>query len=261
MMHLLGREFNYIGAKTLLIREVRRFLKIWVQTILPPLISSFLYIVIFGRLLGSRIDQINGVAYIDFIVPGILMMNVIGSAFANTSSSIYISRFQNNIQELLVSPLSYLEIVLGFVIAGMIRGIVVGLGIYGIALFFTSASILNFWLFLYFLIITALLFSALGGVVGLWAKSFDQINLPNTFILIPLSYLGGVFHSLTIVPAIFATISKFNIIFYMVNGIRYSMIGISDVSPWWCALITGVLAVVAIAWCVYLFKTGYRLRG
>jgi ABC-2 type transport system permease protein len=254
-------DINYIGVKTLVWREVKRFLTIWIQTIVPPLISASLYIVIFGRLLGERIQEIGGVPYIDFIVPGILMMNVISSSFANTSSSIYIGRFQNNIQELLVSPLSYLEIVLGFVFAGMLRGVIIGLGIYAIAIFFTAANIAHFFAFLYFLFVTALLFSALGAVVGLWAKSFDHINLPVTFILVPLSYMGGVFHSLSIVPQWLATISEFNIIFYMVNGIRYSMIGISDVPLVRAVLIVGLLTIVAIALCVHLFKRGYNLRS
>lgn len=254
-------NINYIGVKTLLWREVKRFLVIWIQTIVPPLVSSSLYIIIFGRLLGPRIQTISGVPYIDFIVPGILMMNVIGGAFANTSSSIYISRFQGHIQELLVSPLSYMEIVLGYVLAGMLRGVFIGLGIYCIALFFTSATIVHFGAFLYFLFITSILFSALGAAVGLWAKSFDHINLPNTFILIPLSYLGGVFHSISIVPPLLATISGFNIIFYMVNGIRYSMIGVSDTSLPLAVTVVGALTLLALGLCVYLFKKGYNLRA
>ena len=252
---------NWIGLQTLLWREVKRFLILSIQTIIPPFITSALYILIFGNLLGSRISSINGISYIDFIVPGVLMMNVIAGSFSNTSSSIYTGKLQNSIQELLVAPLSYIEIVLGFVLAGTLRGILIGLGVYIIAIFFTTATIVNFFSFLYFLAMTSFLFATLGGIIGLWGKTFDQINIPNTFILLPLSFFGGVFHSVSLLPETLARLSFANPIFYMVNGIRSSMIGVSDVSSITAGLVILVLSLISFAWCVQLFKRGYNLRS
>ena len=252
---------NTIGLKTLLWREVKRFCVLWIQTLVPPFLTSLLYIIIFGHLLGSRIQDIGGISYIDFIVPGILMMQVISGSFSNTSSSLYIARLQNYIQELLVAPLSYIEMVLGYVLAGTLRGIIIGLGVYLVGVFFTSATILHFGTFLYFLIFTSLLFSLLGAIVGLWGKTFDHINLPNTFILLPLSFFGGVFHSVSLLPEQFARLTYFNPIFYMVNGIRQSMLGSSDVSSFFGGSILAIMTIVAFFWCVWLFKRGYHLRS
>lgn len=253
---------NWIGLQTLLWREVKRSLILSTQTLAPPLITSLLYIFIFGNILGSRIQEIvPGVSYIDFIVPGILMMNVISGSFSNTSSALFTGRFLNFIQELLVAPLSYVEMVLGYVLAGVVRGLLIGIGIYLIAIIFTTATIANFWSFLFFLFITSFLFSSLGGLIGLWAKTFDTVNLPNTYILLPLSFFGGVFHSISLLPETIARLTFLNPIFYMVNGIRGSMLGTSDVSPLIAGTITLILAVAAFIWCVQLFKKGYNLRS
>ncbi|OGL59325.1 hypothetical protein A3H10_00445 [Candidatus Uhrbacteria bacterium RIFCSPLOWO2_12_FULL_46_10] len=254
--------FNWVGFRTLLIKEIKRFLSMIGQTIAPPLLTSLLYILVFGHLLGSRIQEIvPGVSYIDFIVPGILMMNVISGAFMNASFAIYLGKLQSSIQEVLVAPLSYIEMALGYVLAGAVRGILIGLGVYLIAIYFTTASIMHLGAFLYFLIATSLLCSALGAIVGLWAKSFEHINIPNTFLILPLSFLGGVFHSIRLLPSSLARLSYFNPIFYMVNGIRGSMIGTSDVSSLMAGVVVGVLSLVSFIWCVYLFRIGYRLRS
>lgn len=259
---MANSDRNYVGVITLFTKEVYRYLQIPSQTFVPPLLTALLYILIFGQFLGSRIEEIlPGVGYIDFMVPGLLMMNVINGAFMGTSFGLYLNRFQNAVQEVLVAPLSYLEMGFGFVVAGAIRGILTGLGVYAIAIFFTGASITHFGAFLYFLTVTSLLFSALGAIVGMWAKSFEQINIPQTFILLPLSFLGGVFHSAALLPEPYSTITRLNPIFYMVNGIRGSMIGVSDTSPAFAASVVGVLALGAFIWCVYLFKSGYRLRS
>lgn len=254
--------FNWVGLKTLLAKEIKRFLSMVGQTIAPPLLTSLLYILVFGHFLGSRIQEIvPGVSYIDFIVPGILMMHVVSGAFMNASFAIYLGKLQNSIQEVLVAPLSYIEMALGYVLAGAARGVVIGLGVYLIAVYFTTASIMHFWSFLYFLVVTSLLCSALGAMVGLWAKSFEHINIPNTFLILPLSFLGGVFHSIKLLPPSFARWSYLNPIFYMVNGIRSSMIGASDVSPALAGLVVGALAILFFIWCVHLFRIGYRLRS
>jgi ABC-2 type transport system permease protein len=257
-----GRQVNWIGLGTLLAKEVRRFLAMPGQTIFPPLLTSLLYILIFGQLLGSRIqDILPGVSYIDFIVPGILMMNVVSGAFMNASFAIYLGKLQNSIQEVLVAPLSYAEMALGYVLAGALRGVLIGLGVYLIGVALTTATVLHFGSFLYFLVVTSLLCSALGAAVGLWAKSFEHINIPSTFIILPLSFLGGVFHSVRLLPPTFARLSFLNPIFYMVNGIRSSMIGASDVSVAGAAAAVGVLAAASFLWCVRLFRIGYRLRS
>ena len=253
---------NWIGVRTLLRKEVYRFLGMVGQTVAPPLLTSLLYILIFGQLLGSRIQEIlPGVSYIDFIVPGLLMMNVVSGSFMQTSFAIYLGKLQSSIQEVLVAPLSFIEMALGYVLAGVTRGVVVGLGIYAIAVFFTGSSNAHFWLFCYFLVATSLLCASLGAVVGLWANSFEHINIPNTFIILPLSFLGGVFHSVRLLPPAFARLSFFNPIFYMVNGIRASMIGASDVSVGVSGIVVLVLAIFSFAWCVHLFRIGYRLRS
>jgi len=253
---------NWVGLTTLISREVRRFIKIWAQSLLPPIITSLLYILIFGHFLGSSIQEIlPGVSYIDFMIPGLLMMNVISGAFSNTSASIYIGKFQNSIQELLVAPFSYVEMVLGYIIASTLRGVLVGLGVYIIAIFFTSATILHFWFFLFFILATSILFSCLGAIVGLWGQTFDHINLPQTFILLPLSFFGGVFHSIRLLPDWVQTLSRVNPVFYMVNGIRASMIGSADVGILQAAIVVSILAIIAFILCVYLFRSGYNLRS
>src|SRR3989344_4074465 len=169
---IVASMFNWVGFRTLLIKEIKRFLSMIGQTIAPPLLTSLLYILVFGHLLGSRIQEIvPGVSYIDFIVPGILMMNVISGAFMNASFAIYLGKLQGSIQEVLVAPLSYIEMALGYVLAGAARGILVGLGVYLIAVFFTRATVLHFWGFCYFLLATSILFASLGAIVGLWAQS------------------------------------------------------------------------------------------
>jgi ABC-2 type transport system permease protein len=254
-------QYNFVGIRTLLVKEIYRFLGIPSQTIAPPLLSALLYILIFGQFIGSRIENIlPGVSYIDFMVPGLLMMNVVNGAFMGTSFGLYLYRFQNSIQEILVAPLSYLEMGFGFMLAGALRGIVTGLGVYVLAIFFTSATIAHFGQFLFFLVISSILFSALGAIVGMWAQNFEQINLPQTFLLLPLSFLGGVFHSASLLPEPYSTLTRLNPIFYMVNGIRGGMIGVSDTSPWLAGVIVGVMGLAAFIWCVRLFQTGWRLR-
>ncbi len=254
-------ERNWIGVATLFKREINRFMSIPSQTFVPPLLTSLLYILVFGRILGSRIQEIvPGVGYIDFMVPGLLMMNVINGSFMGTSFGLYLNRFQNAIQEVLVAPLSYVEMGIGFIIAGAVRGILTGIGVYIVALFFTHARFVDFGGFLYFLVASSILFSALGSVLGMWAQNFEQINLPQTFIILPLSFLGGVFNSIRLLPSSFAFLVQLDPIFYMVNGIRGSMIGVSDTPALFAGTIVGVMAIAAFIWCVYLFRSGYHLR-
>lgn len=255
-------NINYIGVWTLFLREMKRSFQIPIQTIFPPLITSLLYIFVFGSILGSRISEIlPGVNYVDFMIPGLLMMNVIGSSFAGTSSNVFIGKMLHTHEEMLVAPLSYIEMVAGFILAATLRGVAIGVLIYLVAIFFTVSTIANFFTFLFFLFGTSFLFACLGAMVGLWGKTFDHINMPNTFILVPLSFMGGVFHSVKLLPDWVATASLFNPIFYMINGIRDSMLGVSDINVQISAIVLLVLTVIAFAATVRLFQSGYNLRS
>lgn len=251
---------NAIGLYTFIRQELGRVRRVWIQTLITPWISALLYILVFGEIVGRRIGAIAGVSYIDFVIPGLLMMNVMQSAFGQTSSSLYFQRFAKHIEEVLTAPLSYLEMVFGYVIAGVIRGILVGAGVYIIALFFTITTIDHIFLFFFYSISVALIFSLLGLLIGLWAEGFEQLNIPQTFIIMPLTFLGGLFSSIHMLPEKFQWFMRLNPFFYFVDGLRYSMVGISESSRlggifliWFLIFGLGFLV-----W--YLFKKGYKIR-
>jgi len=252
---------NYIGVFTLMRKEVERFLKrVLIQTVITPWISALLYIFIFGYVVGRKIDLIGGFSYIDFVLPGILMMNVMMSAFAQTSSSVYFQRFTKNIEEMLVAPFSYTEMILGYVFGGIARGLVVGLGIFVIAIMFSAANIAHFWLFCFYIVAISVIFSFLGIIVGVWANGFEQLNILNTFVIMPLSFLGGVFNSIHMLPESMQTFVRLNPFFYFIDGIRYSMIGVSESN-----LLLGTVIILALIFGFLLlihklFKSGYGLR-
>ncbi len=248
------------GFWTLTKRECHRFLRLYSQTILPPMITAVLFILIFGYSIGSRISSIAGVSYIEYILPGLVMMGVITSAYANSSSSLFIMRFQGNVEELLTSPLSYLEIVVGIMVGGVLRGILVGIGILLVAMLFAHVTVLNLAIVLFFITLVSVIFSCAGIVTGLWAQNFDQLNIFSTFLITPLIYLGGVFYSVDMLPGIWAGVSHINPILYMVNGFRYGFIGISDVSLTASAVLVFALALTFFFLCVHLFRKGYNLR-
>ncbi len=185
---------NTTGFLTLTERETVRFLRVWQQTIIPPVITSLLFILIFGYTFGSQISKVAGVSYLEFIVPGLVMMGMIMSAYMNTSSSLYISKFHGNIQELMISPLSYWEIIFALTIAGVARALLVGISISMVSLLFTNIVVYHLFILLFFGMMVSLLFSLAGIASGLWAQTFDQMNLFSTFIITPLTYLGGVFY-------------------------------------------------------------------
>lgn len=248
------------GMWTLAQREISRFMRVWQQTIIPPVITSTLFILIFGYSLGSRIKNVGGVGYLEFIVPGLLMMGVIMSAYMNTSSSLYISKFQKNVQEMLVSPLSYWQIIAALTMAAVLRGILVGLGILIVSFIFANIVVVNYFILLYFVIMVSILFAFGGIATALWATSFDKMNVFATFLITPLTYLGGVFFSIKMLPPFWQNIAKFNPILYMVDGFRYGFLGTSDVNLFFSMGLVFVL-VIGFGWlCVYLFKIGYRLR-
>ncbi len=221
---------DLISLYTILHKEVTRFLRIWTQTLLPSAITMTLYFIIFGRFIGSRINDIQGFSYINFIAPGLIMMAVITNSYSNVVSSFFGSKFQRNIEEILVSPTPTWVIIVGYAVGGVLRGLIVGLLVTLVSLFFTKLVIYNIILVILFVFLTSLVFSLAGLLNGIFAKSFDDVSIVPTFVLTPLTYLGGIFYSLSVLPPVWQFISQFNPILYMVNGFRYGFLGFSDIS-------------------------------
>ena len=253
---------NPVGFRTLAKREILRYFVVFSQTVVPPLISSALFIFVFGLSIGRNLNlRVEGVPYLQFFVPGLVMMSLIESSYTNTSSSLFISRWHNIIQELLLSPLSYFEMVLGLLVGGITRGLIVGTGVYLVSLAFIHFPISHFGVVIYFFIVVAVIFSCLGLLVGLWADGFEKLSVWNTFVITPLIYFGGVFHSLDMVPAPLKTVALLNPIFYLVNGLRYGMIGSSDANITFSMALAAVLAVGLFLAVENLFRRGYKLRS
>lgn len=251
---------NWIGLQTIIRREMERTFRVAIQTIFSPLISATLFIFVFGTIVGTRIDEIGGVSYITFVFPGILIMNVLTSAFSHSSSSVYFAKFIRSIDEMLVAPLSYLEIMLGYVISAVFRALIVGIAIVFVGILFGAVVMQSFPLFFAYIIGTAVVFSLLGIITGLIAKSFEQLNILSTFIILPFSFLGGMFYTLDMLPEIAQKFTLYNPFFYFVDGIRYAMVGINDSNLLVGALLVFglMLALGAIVW--RIFYTGWRIR-
>ncbi|MEG9534031.1 ABC transporter permease [Mannheimia indoligenes] len=243
---------NLIGFYTLACKECRRILRIWRQTLVPPVITTTLYFLIFGKLIGGRIGEMNGVGYMEFIAPGLIMMTAITASYVNTASSFFLSKFTRDFEELLISPLSTHNIIWGYLLGSILRAGLAALLVMLVAMIFVSFNIHSFAIIALTLFLTIVAF-ALGGLINaVFAKSFDDVGLIPTFVLTPLTYLGGVFYSISLLPEFWQTVSKFNPIVYMINGLRYGFLGISDV-----ALIYtfGVL----ISLCLGLYIVAYSL--
>lgn len=219
----------WVGFKTIVRREVNRFLRLWTQTILPSAITMTLYFIVFGNLIGNRIGQMNGFNYVAFITPGLIMMSVITNAYTNVVSSFFLSKFQRSIEELLVSPVPNSLIILGYITGGIFRGLIVGTVVLLISLFFTHMHIHHLATMFFVILLSATLFSLGGMINAIFANKFDDIAIVPTFLLTPLTYLGGVFYSVQMLPPFWQTVSKFNPILYMVNAFRYGMLGYTDV--------------------------------
>ena len=218
---------NWIAFKTLVVKEIRRFMRIWVQTIVPPAVSAVLYMMIFGKLIGSRIGVMDGHSYIDFVVPGIIMMAVITNSYSNAVSSFFSAKFQQHIEEILIAPVHNWVILLGFVVGGVCRGLAVGALVAAVSLFFTDISVENPLVTLLVVVLTSTLF-AIGGVINsVYAQSFDDISIIPNFVLTPLTYLGGIFYSVKLLPDFWYNVSLINPVLYMVNGFRYGILGLS----------------------------------
>jgi len=252
---------NLIRLTTVSRREIQRFLRIPIQTLVSPWISATLYILVFGVIVGSRIDFLEGIDYIDFVFPGILMLQLIGGAVGQSSSSLYFQRWTHVIDEMLSSPLSYAEMIFGYIIGAVVRALAVGSGIYVIALLFTDATPDHVFAFLFYLVTIAIIFSLIGLIIGLWAEKFEHLNVLQSFVITPLIYVGGVFNSIDMLPESMQGIARLNPFFYMVDGLRYSMISYSE-SP----LVAGAVGLVAVAVVLFLtvwilFHRGWKLRA
>ncbi|MFC1234589.1 MULTISPECIES: ABC transporter permease [unclassified Vibrio] len=254
-------QIYWTAFKSLLSKEINRFMRIWVQTLVPPAITMTLYFIIFGNLIGSRIGEMNGFSYMEYIVPGLIMMSVITNSYSNVASSFYSSKFQKNIEELLVAPVPNYVIIIGFVMGGVTRGLAVGAIVTVVSLFFVDLQVEHWGIIIATVFMTSVVFSLGGLINAIFAKTFDDISIIPTFILTPLTYLGGVFYSINLLPEFWQGVSKINPIVYMVNAFRYGFLGVSDVGivTSFTVLIAFVVALYAIAH--YLVTKGIGLRS
>jgi ABC-2 type transport system permease protein len=250
-----------VALQTIWVKECTRFLRIWVQTLVPPAITMTLYFVIFGNLIGSRIGQMDGFRYMEFIVPGLIMMAVITNSYANVCSSFYSAKFQRNIEELLVAPVPNWIIIAGYVGGGVARALIIGVIVTAVSLLFVDIQIFSLSIIVITLLLTSILFSTAGLINAIFAKSFDDISIIPTFVLTPLTYLGGVFYSLSLLPEVWQWISKINPIVYMVNGFRYGFLGVSDVDYLTSLALLVVFNVVLLGIAYRLIDRGVGIRS
>ena len=251
---------NFIGFATLVKREFKRTLMTINQVVWPPVITTLLFLFIFGVGLSSAMRMMNGVPYILFLLPGLVMLNVISSSYEESASSLFQQRFQMSIQELLIAPLSELELLFGYLTGSILRGLAIGALVMVIGVIVVHAAPQNGWVLFFFMLATSLLFSSIGMIGGLLAKTFDNLAIVTTFVITPLTYVGGVFSSIHALPPLIQKISLFNPILYMIDGLRFGYIGRSDVSPWIDAAVVGVLAVAAFSVAYTMVKRGVNLR-
>ena len=250
-----------LGLRTLLEKEIRRFLRVPGQTLLSPVITTTLYFVVFGFSLGSRLREVEGVPYARFIVPGLVTLGVVSNTFLNTASSLFVMKLQGTILDILVSPLAYGEILTGFVGAAVVRGLAVGAVMWVVAGLFTGFHLAHALFAIAMLLLVAIAFAALGFMTAVWASSFEQVNFFPTFVITPLTFLGGVFYSARSLPAGLRHFTFVNPVFYMVDGVRYGMLGVSDAHPALGLAMVGVLCLVALCGAYAMLRTGYKLRG
>jgi len=252
---------QFIAFRAIIVKEVLRFSRIWIQTILPLMITTALYFVIFGRLIGSQIGDVHGFQYMAYIVPGLILMAVITNSYANVVASFYSAKYQRNVEEMLVAPVPNYLIMLGFVGGGVARGLAVGFAVTLVAMFFTAIPLHNVWVAVSVLLLTSILFSLGGLINAIFANSFDDITIIPTFVLTPLTYLGGVFYTVAMLPPFWQSVSLANPILYMVNAFRYGLLGVSDVNLGVAYLaIFGFIAVL-FGYALYLLNRGYGIRS
>ena len=257
----MSKTVRYTAYRTIVSREITRFMRIWPQTILPPAITMSLYFIIFGNLIGKRIGTMDGFSYMEFIVPGLIMMSVITSSYANVVSSFFSMKFQHSIEEILIAPVPSYIILAGFVTGGVARGLMVGAIVTSIALIFTGLSIDNYFITITVILMTAILFSLAGMINAVFARNFDDISIIPTFVLTPLTYLGGVFYSIKLLPEFWQNVSLSNPILHMVNAFRYGVLGKSDIDIGFAfIIIIGFIAALTTA-TLYLLNKGVGTRN
>lgn len=251
----------YIAFKAILTKEVLRFMRIWIQTVLPPAITTALYFIIFGKLIGEQIGEMDGYRYIDFIVPGLILMSVITNSYANVVSSFYSSKFQRHVEELLISPVPNAVILAGYVGGGVARGIVVGVTVTIVSMFFSDWQIYSYSITLLVFVLTSILFAMAGFINAIYANSFDDISIVPTFVLTPLTYLGGVFYSISMLSEFWQNMTMINPVFYMINAFRYGLLGSSDIPLAMAfSIIIGFILVLG-AFSLWLLKKGVGIKN
>jgi len=249
-----------IGFRTLFYKESLRFWKVATQTVAAPVVTAMLYLVIFGHVLDGRVEMLEGVAYTSFLIPGLVMMSVLQNAFANSSSSLIQSKISGNLVFILLTPLSHAEILAAYVGAAVLRGIAVGAGVFAITAWFAHLTFVAPVWIVVFAILGAAILGTMGVIAGIWAEKFDQLAAFQNFLIMPATFLAGVFYSVQKLPPFWLAVSHFNPFFYMIDGFRYGFFGQSDVSPWTSLAIVSVFFAVLTAMAINLLKRGYKLR-
>jgi len=257
----MNGRLMWVGYMTIVRKEITRILRIWGQTIVPPAITMSLYFIIFGELIGRRIGEMGGFTYMQYIVPGLVIMSVITNSYGNMVSSFFGAKFGKHIEELLISPLPNWIILSGYVTGALARGLMVGIVVMGVSLFFTRIEVQHPLVMLSVLLLTAIVFALAGMVNAIFAQKFDDIAIIPTFILAPLTYLGGVFYSIALLPEFWQKVSAFNPILYMVNGFRYGVLGVSDVSLYQSYAVILAAGVILFFTCLYLLNKGTGMRS
>jgi len=252
---------NFIGFKTIYKKEMLRTFRVILQTIVSPVLTTVLYFIVFGAAIGSKVAEIDGVTYAQFIVPGLIMMSLLTNSLGASSSGIYFPKFIGSIYEILSAPLSYIEIVLGYALAAVTRAMLVGIIIYIVALFFTDLPIVHPFYALGFAFLTSFTFALFGLIIGIWADNFEKLNIFPVLILTPLSFLGGVFYTLDMLPLFWQKFSLINPVVYMISGLRWSFFGTSDINPQISFAIISLFMIFCLSILYWIFKTGYKLKN
>ena len=250
----------WIAYRTIARKEILRFARIWVQTIIPPVIMVGLYFIIFGNLIGEKIGDMDGMAYVDFIMPGLVMMSIITNSYANVVSSFYGAKYSHYIEEMQIAPIPNIVILLGYITGGVVRGIIVGIAVTLVSLIFTDFTVYSPVVVLVVAILTAFLFSLAGLINGIFANSFDDVTIIPTFVLTPLTYLGGIFYSIRLLPEFWQQVSLSNPILYMVNSFRYGFRGISDIELGTAIAVILFFILVLFSICMTLLNRGTGIR-
>ena len=252
---------NFVGLYTIVRRELIRIMRIWPQTLLPPAITTCLYFLIFGSLIGRQIADIHGVTYVQYITPGLIMLAVINNSYSNVVTSFFGAKFQRHIEELLVSPLPNIYILTGYVLGGVVRGILVGVIVTIVGLFFSKIAIQHIFLMSYVVVMTSILFSVSGFLNGIFAKKFDDTSIIPTFLLTPLTYLGGVFFSSAMLPPLGQKLALLNPIYYTISAFRYGFLGIEEINITLSITILTILTIILFSYALYLLNKGFGIRN